>query len=73
MSLTRAGIVMTIAGSGSPGNVNGIGTSAQFGTMLHIALSNDGKLFVADMSFSNIRSVDTTGASSSNSLLHLCL
>ncbi|MFY0593061.1 LamG-like jellyroll fold domain-containing protein, partial [Roseivirga sp.] len=44
------GIVTTFAGNGSPGDVNGVGTNAQFIRLNGITSDNSGNLFVTDES-----------------------
>src|SRR5229473_7754371 len=51
--------VATIAGSGSPGNVDGIGTAAQFNSPFGVAIGS-GVAYVADTGNRAIRSVDLT-------------
>lgn len=56
------GKVTTLAGSGSEGNVDGIGVAASFGQPQALTIVN-GKLYVADSAYHIIRSVDfATGA-----------
>ena len=49
--------VSTLAGSGSPGHANGVGTAAQFDGPIGIAISG-GTLYVADSGNHRIRAID---------------
>ena len=56
------GLVSTIAGSGTPGRVDGQGTSASFNEPWGIAVTPDGsKIYVADTRNNLIREIDTDG------------
>jgi sugar lactone lactonase YvrE len=57
--ITPAGVVTTLAGSGSIGNADGIGTAASFCYPVGMAV-NGGTLYVADSCNNTIRKVDTT-------------
>ena len=54
------GIVKTLAGNGSSGYMNGIGTSARFRSPTGIAVDVQGMAFVADTGNHVIRRMDTT-------------
>ncbi len=58
----RDGTVTTVAGSGTPGNLDGPGMAAQFDTPGAIAVDKEGVLFVADTGNDAIRRIDKTGA-----------
>jgi len=58
----RDGSVTTVAGSGTPASVGGIGTAAAFDTPTAIAVSKDGVLFVADTGNDAIRRIDKDGS-----------
>ena len=49
--------VSTLAGSGTPGHANGVGTAAQFNGPIGIAVS-EGTLYVADSDNHRIRAID---------------
>lgn len=56
--ITPAGVVTTLAGSGTAGKLNGIGTAAQFNRPTGVAFNPaTGTLFVADWNNSQIREV----------------
>jgi sugar lactone lactonase YvrE len=59
--VTPAGMVSTVAGSGSPGVADGVGTAAQFSNPQGIALDSTGNLYVADSYTHRIRKVTTEG------------
>src|ERR1044071_7473887 len=60
--ITPAGIVSTIAGlAGFPGSADGIGSRAQFGGPVGVALDSTGSLFVSDTYNHTIRKMTTTG------------
>jgi hypothetical protein len=59
--VTPDGVVSTVAGSGSPGVADGVGTAAQFWNPLGIALDSTGNLYVADSYTHRIRKVTTEG------------
>jgi serine/threonine protein kinase, bacterial len=55
--ITPAGVVTTFAGSTSPGNANGIGTSATFNGPVGIAVDSNGTLYVAEQANNLIRKI----------------
>jgi sugar lactone lactonase YvrE len=57
----RDGAVTTLAGSGTPGKLDGIGTAAGFDTPSAIAVDRHGVLFVADTGNDAIRRIDKDG------------
>jgi len=57
----RDGTVTTVAGSGTPGNLDGIGAAAGFDTPSAIAVDKHGVLFVADTGNDAIRRIDRDG------------
>jgi sugar lactone lactonase YvrE len=59
--VTPAGVVSTIAGSGSPGAADGKGTAASFNTPTGIAVDASGNLYVADTYNHKIRKITTDG------------
>lgn len=58
--ITPSAVVTTWAGTGSPGNANGSGTSASFNNPVGIALDASGDLYVADFANNEIRKIDST-------------
>jgi sugar lactone lactonase YvrE len=60
--IARDGTVTTLAGSGVPVNMDGIGTAAGFDTPSALAVGKDGVLYVADTGNDAIRRIDKTGA-----------
>jgi sugar lactone lactonase YvrE len=59
--IARDGTVSTVAGSGAPGNLDGIGAAAAFDTPSAIAVDKAGVLFVADTGNDAIRRIDKDG------------
>jgi sugar lactone lactonase YvrE len=59
--VTPAGVVTTVAGEGSAGYVDGIGSIAQFNGPLGIAINSHGDLFVGDANNNRIRKVTPAG------------
>ena len=57
--ITPDGIVTTLAGSGSIGSANGIGTNASFNRPIDVKADNSGNVFVADRDNHRIRRVNT--------------
>lgn len=57
----RDGTVTTLAGSGSPGSLDGTGTAAAFDTPSAIVVDKNGLLFVADTGNDAIRRIDKDG------------
>ncbi len=60
-SITAAGVVTTLAGSGTAGYTDATGTSAEFNRPSGITISSTGDLYVADMYNHVIRKVTTAG------------
>ena len=56
--VSAAGEVTTLAGSGSPHHVDGIGTSASFYSPCGVALDASGNLLVADLGNDRIRRIE---------------
>jgi gliding motility-associated-like protein len=59
--ITPAGVVSTIAGSGSIGRDNGVGTAASFNNPTGIAVDRGGNIYVADVSNNMIRKITPGG------------
>jgi prepilin-type N-terminal cleavage/methylation domain-containing protein len=59
--ITSAGVVTTLAGQITAGNVDGTGTSAQFSSPYGIVIASSGDLYVADSNNNTIRKVTTGG------------
>ncbi len=59
--ITPAGVVSTLAGNGTPGNVNGTGSAAQFNEPLGVAADAAGNIYVADYINGLIRKVTPSG------------
>lgn len=60
-SITPAGVVTTVAGSGVRGFVDGAAASAQFDTVTGIAVDAAGNIYVADSGNHRIRMISTGG------------
>lgn len=59
--VTAAGVVTTLAGSGSPGNTDGNGSSASFKFPAGIAVDGSGYVYVADTDNQVIRKISPSG------------
>jgi gliding motility-associated-like protein len=59
--ITTGGKVITIAGSGTAGNTNGIGRSASFNAPLGLFYDPNGNIFITDAGNSLIRKITLTG------------
>ena len=66
--ITSAGVVTTIAGSGTSGAIDGVGTAASFNNPLGLVVDGSGHLYVAGYSGNNIRKVSLLGYSVSPNL-----
>ncbi|HDR9100769.1 TPA: hypothetical protein QDB15_004124 [Burkholderia vietnamiensis] len=55
--VTPTGVVTTLAGSNSPGSVNGTGTGASFSGPMDVAVDKSGNIYVADSNNNQIRMV----------------
>lgn len=60
--VTAAGVVSTLAGSGVPGNTDGLGSIAQFNYPSAVITDTLGNIFVADAGAHTIRKVSPSGA-----------
>lgn len=59
--ISPAGVVTTLAGSGSSGSANGIGAASQFSNPSGVAVDSAGNVYVADTSNARIRKVTPAG------------
>jgi sugar lactone lactonase YvrE len=59
--ITSAGVVTTLAGTGSPGRANGTGTAASFNYPTRVVLDAGGTLYVSDTLNSLIRKITAAG------------
>jgi sugar lactone lactonase YvrE len=59
--ITPAGVVTTLAGSGTAGSTDGTGTAATFNGPIDLAVDATGTVFVADSSNHRIRRITPTG------------
>ncbi len=59
--ITSSGVVTTLAGSGSAGSTNGIGTAASFYKPAGVAVDASGNVYVADQYNNMIRKIDAGG------------
>jgi sugar lactone lactonase YvrE len=55
--ITASGEVSTVAGSGSHGSADGVGTAASFALPTGLALASDGTIYVADAVTNTIRKI----------------
>ncbi len=60
-SISSSGIVSTIAGSGTPGIVNGPSATARFDFPISVAVDAAGNIIVADADNQNIRGISSDG------------
>lgn len=60
--ITSAGVVSTLAGSGSAGFVDGSGSTAKFSSPYGLAVDGSGNVYVTDSSNNRIRKVTSAGA-----------
>jgi len=59
--ITPAGVVTTLAGSGSHGSVDGTGTAASFSQPIGVAVDSSGNVYVSDTGNNKIRKVTPAG------------
>lgn len=59
--ITAGGVVTTLAGSGTPGSADGLGTAASFNNPRGIVVLADGTVFVADTNNYTIRRIGSDG------------
>jgi serine/threonine protein kinase, bacterial len=55
--ITSIGVVTTLAGNGSPGSTDGIGTVASFNTPGGVVVDTSGNVYVADTGNNKIRKI----------------
>lgn len=67
--ITPTGVVTTLAGTGSPGYTDGIGTQAAFNEPVGIAVDKQGNLFISDQANYRIRAIKTCLTTSSNAIV----
>ena len=56
--ITPAGVVSTLAGTGTEGFANGAGNTAQFKNPTGVAVDSSGNVYVADFSNHRIRKIE---------------
>ncbi len=59
--ITPAGVVSTLAGTGTEGFADGTTTTAQFNGPTGVAVDSSGNVFVADSDNHRIRKIESTG------------
>ncbi len=59
--ITPAGVVSTLAGTGTKGSTDGAAASASFNMPLAVAVDSSGNVYVADSGNSTIRIINTSG------------
>lgn len=59
--ITTSGVVSTVAGAGSAGRADGIGTAASFNAPLGLTIDGSGNLFITDAGNYLIRKINITG------------
>ncbi|WP_206002760.1 NHL repeat-containing protein [Paraburkholderia polaris] len=59
--ITQAGVVSTLAGSGTAGSANGTGTAASFNQPFGVAVDASGNVYVGDASSNEIRMITPAG------------
>lgn len=69
--VTPIGVVTTLAGSGTPGSVDGPGTTAQLGSSGPLAVDAGGNVLLADSSYHRIRKITPQGIVSTVTLTNV--
>jgi gliding motility-associated-like protein len=59
--ITPAGLVSTLAGSGSAGKVNGVGTAASFNNPRGITIDGSGNIYIGDVGNNLVRKITPEG------------
>ncbi len=67
--ITSGGVVSTLAGTGTLGDVDGAGNIAQFNSPYGVAIDSDDNVYVADYSNHRIRKITVSGTTSEVSTL----
>jgi sugar lactone lactonase YvrE len=60
--VTPAGVVTTLAGSGSQGSADGLGTAASFNAPTGVAVDGSGNVYVTDLFGHKVRKISAAGA-----------
>lgn len=59
--ITPSGVVTTVAGNGTSGYLDGVGTAAKFNVTFDVKVDGLGNLYVVDASNNRIRKIDSAG------------
>jgi sugar lactone lactonase YvrE len=61
LQVTPTGVTSIVAGTGYPGNTDGVGTVASFNSPSSVAVDGSGNLYVADSGNNQIRKISSSG------------